>query len=569
MGLGGALNIGRTALLSYQTAIEVTGNNLANVGSRGYHRQVVTMSPIPDQEIMSGVFVGRGVQIESIRRMVDNALEGRLRQGLANEAGTNERASILAQIEAIHNELSDKDLSTKLGEFFNAFSDLANRPLDDSLRALVIQQGASLSSFLRQMRTSMVDLRNLVDRSVDQNVSAANDLLGQIQEINRKIATADGATGGANALRDQRDVLLAELATYFDFSAVEQGNGAVDVYVNSLPVVLGGDARGLAVRRTLVDGETKIELTIAADGSVIAPASGKLGAMVAAREGDLVEAIRTLDDFAGQLIFQVNRLHSQGQGIKGFTNVTGTYGVADVNARLNDAATTGLKFLPGHGSFELHVTQQSTGLREMHLIQLDLDGINPAGDTTLADLAAQINAVANVNASITADGRLRVDTVNGDYQITFGNDSSGVLAALGINTYFTGTSAQDVDVNNVIKGNPSLLAVGQGHVSGDNRNALAVAGLRTKSVAELGGITLMESWNRHVEQYAIRQGQTLSELQAATIVRENLESQQQSVSGVNTDEETINLLAFQRAYQAGARFLNVVDEMYQTLLQIV
>ncbi|NJL31868.1 MAG: flagellar hook-associated protein FlgK, partial [Phycisphaerales bacterium] len=67
----------------------------------------------------------------------------------------------------------------------------------------------------------------------------------------------------------------------------------------------------------------------------------------------------------------------------------------------------------------------------------------------------------------------------------------------------------------------------------------------------------------------IRAGQTLQELESASIVRENLESQQQSVSGVNTDEETINLLAFQRAYQAGARFLNVVDEMYQTLLQIV
>ncbi|NJL32280.1 MAG: hypothetical protein HC898_12050 [Phycisphaerales bacterium] len=121
MGLGGALNIGRTALLSYQTAIEVTGNNLANVGSKGYHRQVVTMSPVPDQEIMSGVFVGRGVQLESIRRQVDNALEARLRNGLANEAGANQKASILAQIETIHNELSDKDLSTKLGEFSMRF----------------------------------------------------------------------------------------------------------------------------------------------------------------------------------------------------------------------------------------------------------------------------------------------------------------------------------------------------------------------------------------------------------------------------------------------------------------
>ncbi|NJL32281.1 MAG: hypothetical protein HC898_12055, partial [Phycisphaerales bacterium] len=383
--------------------------------------------------------------------------------------------------------------------------------MDDSLRSLVIQQGSSLSAFIRQMRTSLVDLRNLVDSSIDQNTSAANDILAQIQEINRKIALSDGATGGANALRDQRDVLLGELATYFDFSVVEQDTGAVDVYVNSLPIVLGGDARGLAVRRTLVDGQTKIELTIKADGSVLTPKSGILGSMVDSREVDLVEAINALDDFAGQLIYQVNRVHSQGQGIMGFTSLTGTYGVTDVNARLADAAATGLKYPPKHGSFELHVTQQSTGLREVHVIQLDLDGINPASDTTLTDLVNQINSVANVNASLTADGRIKLNTANGDFHLSFGNDSSGVLAGLGLNTFFTGTDSLNVEVNPVVKGNPSLLAVGQGHVSGDNRNALAIAGLRDATLSDLGGLTLMESWNRHVEQYAIRQGQTLQE----------------------------------------------------------
>jgi len=76
-------------------------------------------------------------------------------------------------------------------------------------------------------------------------------------------------------------------------------------------------------------------------------------------------------------------------------------------------------------------------------------------------------------------------------------------------------------------------------------------------------------WNRHVEEYAVRLGQAQSQAQTDEIVRSNLESQQQSISGVSLDEEAINLLAYQRAYQGTARFLSVVDELMQTLMQLI
>src|SRR5690606_1014228 len=108
-----------------------------------------------------------------------------------------------------------------------------------------------------------------------------------------------------------------------------------------------------------------------------------------------------------------------------------------------------------------------------------------------------------------------------------------------------------------------------GHLAGDNRNALAIVALREQGVAALSGFSLTQYWNRHVEDFAARLGQAKSAVAADTVVRENLEAQQQSVSGVNADEEAIDLIRYQRAYQASARFLTVVDELLQTLMALV
>lgn len=561
-----SLQIGRTALLTHQTAIEVTGNNLANIATRTYHRQRVDLAPLPSQQISSDVFVGRGVQILQIVRQVNQALEGRIRNALSEEAGSTERAAILSQIESIYNEMSDQDLSTYLSEFFNAWAELANRPLDNSLRSLVIQQGKSLASYLRSLRASLVDLRVQVDKSIDQAVAAVNDLLRQLREINAQIMAAEAGGRGASTLRDQRDALLAELANYLDITVNEQPSGSVDVYVGSLPILQEGNVRGVAVRQRTVDGQLKVEIIVADDGSLLTPRAGKLGALIQARENDVVGAIEAVDEFTSQLIWQVNRVYSQGQGTQGFSQILATNAVTDPSAVLN-SSESGLAFTPVHGSFQIHVTQKSTGLRQSYTIYVDLDGIGT--DTTLADLAAQIDALSNVQASITGDGRLRIAASGGDFEITFGDDTSGVLAALGINTFFTGKNAWDIAVNGVLDSSTAYLATTRDHVAGGNANALAVARLRTQALEDLGGLSLAERWSQHIEEYAIRLGQARQKLDADTIVRENLQSQQQAVSGVNADEETINLLAYQRAYQASARFLAVVDQMIQTLLAVI
>jgi flagellar hook-associated protein 1 FlgK len=566
MGLGNALQIGRSALLASQAALEVTGNNLANAANRSYHRQRIDLASSRDHMLQRGIFVGTGVQIQDISRQVDEALEARLRGGIADEAGSAARQEVLRQVEAIENELSEIDLSTRLGAFFNAWSELANSPEDFSLRTLVLSEGDRLADHLNTLHRELTNLRSQTDRQIDQAAVATNDLLDRIAELNQQIVTTEGTSGSSHGLRDQRDALLSELSEYLDVSTVEQPNGTVDIFIDSIPVVLNGQNRGLEIRRQVIDGESRIDLVLSADGSVLTPDRGRLGALLASRGQDVDGAIDTINRFAHELAWQVNRVHSQGQGTEGYAQVRSAARVADSAAALNSEAAA-LDFVPGHGSFELHLTQKSTGVRTASTIRVDLDGLG-GNDTSLDDLAAAIGAVDHVSAAVTADGRLTISADGADFELSFANDTSGTLAALGINTYFTGGDASDLAVNPLMDQRPALLAAGQGHVNGDNRNALALAGLRNQGLDALGGQSLSELWNRHVEDFAIRLGQTEQELEAKTIVRESLEAQRQSVSGVNMDEEVINLLQHQRAFQAGARLISVVDELMQTLLSM-
>ena len=572
MSLGNALQIGRTGLVASQAAIEVAGNNLANAATEGYHRQRIELAPIGEYEVNRQAFIGRGVQISQIMRQIDLSLETRLRSGLADQAGSQITQDILTQIESIQNELTDNDLSSHLSSFFSAWSELSNTPDDPAQRSMVVQEGAGLSLFVRDLRSRLTALRQQVDDQIDNAVNSVNGLLTQIEQVNQQIVQADGGSGGASSLRDRRGLLLAELSQFMDVSVVELDSGAVDVFAGSMPVVLGGKAQEIETRTRAADSDgpvslddLRVDVVLAEDGFVLSPTSGSLGALLAGRQDSVGNAVDALDDFANQLVFQVNRLHSQGQGAVAFESVTGTTAVADVAAALNsvDAA---LPFTIAHGSFQIHTTQVSTGQRDTSTLNIDLDGIDPTNDTSLTSLIASLNSVAGVTASATTDGRLRIQADSPDVELTFSDDTSGALAALGVNTFFSGSSGSDLAVNTTVQDDPARIAVGQGHIAGDNGNALAIAALADTRLSGLGGVSLTELWNRSVEQQAARLSQADLQVDANTAVVDSLTAQQQSVSGVNSDEEAINLLAFQRAYQGSARFLSIVDEMMQTLL---
>src|SRR5438067_4774214 len=180
MSLIGALNIGKSALAVQQAALQVTGNNIANAGNADYTRQVVTLNPSPDQQLLPGMFIGTGVNLDSVSRQIDEALQNRVRASTSDATGADTTQQWLSQVEATFNELSDNDLSSRLSKFFSSWSTLANTPLDSGARESVIQAGQSVSSFFVSLRNQLGGLETEVNTQITQLTTQANALAQQV-----------------------------------------------------------------------------------------------------------------------------------------------------------------------------------------------------------------------------------------------------------------------------------------------------------------------------------------------------------------------------------------------------
>jgi flagellar hook-associated protein 1 len=143
-----------------------------------------------------------------------------------------------------------------------------------------------------------------------------------------------------------------------------------------------------------------------------------------------------------------------------------------------------------------------------------------------------------------------------------------VLAGLGINSLFGGYDAKTIEVNAQILGDPRLLAVGRDHVEGSNGGALAIAALSSQQVESLGGRSIRGFWTAETTALGVRAEAAINRADSTKLVRESLDSQVQAMSGVSIDEESINMLAYQRQFQAAARFITIIDETIQQLLAL-
>lgn len=580
MGLTSSFAIGRSALNASQLAIQVTGNNFANASTPGYSRQVVSLIPSGEQSY-GNYFLGRGVGVNGILRRVDNGLQSRLWNGYSQEAASNASQQFLSGLESVTNALGDDNLSDGFDRFFSAWSDLANSPNREGSRALVVSQGKSLAAQIKDMRSQLLNTRTQLDISTTDSVAQANNLLNQIAAVNVQIVTSEGGSGSANSLRDQRDQLVSQLSTLMDVSVNEDPSGGFNVLVGSVPVVLGGQSRGLRIDRVTNGSSTDITVHVAQDGTQLNITGGVVGGLLSQRDGKLQATIDKLDSVAAQLIFQVNKIHSQGYGSTPMQSVTGTQTVpsADTTRAFNDPANATFSGLPFHavnGGFLVTVKNTQTGASETKRINIDLDGITSTGtpgttdDTSLSTLTASLNGVANLSATINPNGTLSINAANG-YSVSFAEDTSGVLAVLGVNSYFTGHDATDIDVRSELQSTPGLLSTGSvsNGQSTDNGAALSIASLHTKANEFFGGQSISAAWRDAAQQVGADAQAASSQASSASLVRQNLEAQRAAISGVSVDEESINLLNYQRQYQGAARFITVVDEMTQTLLGLI
>jgi flagellar hook-associated protein 1 FlgK len=566
MSLFGTLNIGKSALATHQAALQTTGNNIANAGNADYTRQTASTAPTKDHQLRPGVFVGTGVNLTGIQRHIDEALEGRIRGSISDNEGAATTEQWIGRVESTLNELSDDDLSTQLSTFFNSWSNLANKPQDVGFRQIVVQNGDTVASWLKDLRGQLQSLRGDVDNRLKAQVEDADQLSRQIADLNTQIVLSEGGSAGqANGLRDQRDAVMKQLSQLVDVRAVEQQNGTLNVYVGSDPLVINGDSRGLTIRNETVDGEVIPVVVYKHDDGNVRLSSGQIGALADVRKniGDYVDNV---DEMAGNIIFELNKIHSQGQGLEGFSSVNATNTVTDSTVALNDDRS-GVPFKATNGSFVVHVKDKASGLVTSTLVEVDLDGLN-ADDTTLNDLTTSLENIGGISAT-NASGLLKLSADSAQVEISFSQDSSGVLAALGVNSFYSGRDASDIAINAPLKANPSLLAAAKNGEKGDNQTALAIAALESTKLPSLGGASLKEKYQSFVNTIAVSAADAKTNAEASAVVKETLLAQREALSGVSLDEEAINLMRQQRAFQGASRLIAAVDELMQQILALV
>jgi len=270
-----------------------------------------------------------------------------------------------------------------------------------------------------------------------------------------------------------------------------------------------------------------------------------------------------LDNVSKTLIDEFNKVYSGGQGLTGYSQLTSERAVADPTAAL-DAA--GLPFTPTNGLFQVQVYNTQTGERKTTDVRIDLTGLGT--DATLTDLAAQLDAIDGIGATITTDGKLQITADSPQTQFAFAGDTSGTLAALGLNTFFSGSSALDISVSQVVKDDPTTLAFSSDGVAEDTKNGELLANLLTAPLSTQSGASLSDIYERLTSDVATGSQAASGAADGFRHFQQALESQHLAVSGVNIDEEAVRMIEYQRAFQASARVISTVNELLDTLLKM-
>ena len=565
MSLFSSIHMASNSLKAMQIGLQVVGQNIANSNTPGYIREEVVYTPSPTQQL-GGLLLGTGVQVTGIIQKIDLFLAERLRGSQSELAGAETEEETYLQLEGLLGELSDTDLSTSLTNFFNSINEVLNQPESASVRNLAVLQGKTLAGDITRLSSRVQEISNDANTRIINISDDINRLTEEVAKLNVRIATVEG--GGASksdavGLRDQRGVALTELAKLVDIRAIEQNNGTVSVYAGGEYLVIEGLQRSVKPVTTTINGLANTEIQISEINAPLDVNGGELAGLINSRDVILGGFLTQLDTFAQTLSYEFNKVYSQGQGLQGYSNLTSEFAVDDPDLALDVA---GLPFTPVNGSFNVQVLNKQTGLTQTTTIPVDLNGLDE--DLSLNDLAAALDAVDGISASVNSSNKLQIQRDSANSEFAFAGDNSGILAALGLNTFFSGTSASDLGVNSVLAKNPAYFAASSGGIGEDSNNAIELAAFLDRPLTTQDGATISTLYDRLTSD--VTQGSTIAQSVAEgfRVFSETLNGQHLATTGVNLDEEAVRMITYQRAYQASARYISTLSDLLDILVNL-
>lgn len=304
--ISGILSIARTALLTHQAALEVTGHNIANAETPGYTRQDLLLGTGPERLTTYGHF-GTGVRAVTVGRAREALLDQDVRAQLAPSSQSSTRRDALMRIERIFGEPSPNGLAAAFDAFWDSWSDLASNPTNAGARTVVRQRAEALverfNTYARELQSIETTTRLQARDAVDE----VNRLTDRIAAINAQIVPAESGGHTANDLRDERDRLIDRLGTLVPVTVIDRTDGSNQVMLGGRPLVDGTGARALEI-----SGNVPMEVRFAGEVDTVRTMGGRLGAYLELVNGDIAEIRTSLDALATALITDVNALHVTG-----------------------------------------------------------------------------------------------------------------------------------------------------------------------------------------------------------------------------------------------------------------
>jgi flagellar hook-associated protein 1 len=442
-----------SALEADQGALAVTSNNIANVNTPGYSREVAQLQENP--EVTYGnLQYGTGVELSGIQGIRDNVLQLRLNQEAQTQGQLNTFVTGMNQLQPVFNEAAGSGLQSLISQFFNSFQALAADPTNGGLRQSVISDGQSLAAGFNQAAAALTTQQQSADQGVTQTVSQINTLTSQIAALNTQVAAASVGGGNANALLDQRALLVNQLSGLVDVQSITaDSNGLTLTTKGGTLLVTGSESFNLATQTNSSGFQD-----VYAQGSDITSTiqSGNLAGYLKLRDQEVPAIATKLDTLASGIANAVN-------------------------------------------------TQNAAGF--------DLNGV--AGGNFFVPPTGVTGSAANLAVAIT---------------------------------------------------DPSKIAASSDGTVGNNVNATALANLQNASI--ISGENPIDYYSSLVFQVGNDTSTASAALSGQQLIVQQLQTQQNSVSGVSLDEEGANIVLYQNAYGAAARVAGVIATLFQTAINL-
>ena len=541
------INSAMSGLSAAQSALNTVSNNISSYNVAGYTRQS-TILGASNSTLTGGGWVGNGGYVSGVQREYDAFITNQLRAAQNQSSGLTTRYQQMSKIDDVLSDTTNS-LSANLQDFFKSLQTLVSNAEDPAARQTVLGKADGLVNQFKTNDQYLRDQDAQVNTAISTSVDQINNYAKQIANLNDQISRLTGVGAGAspNELLDQRDQLVSELNKIVGVDVTVQDSGTYNISIaNGYTLVQGSNASQLAAVKSSADpARTTIAYVDTAAGNVEISekqiTTGSLGGLLTFRSQDLDQARNTLNQMALAFADAMNTQHQAGFDANG-----------DAGGKLFDFGSPAvLSNGKNTGSASVTATMTDSTKVQATNYKVEYNGT----DWTITRLSDNTSFTAKPDAS----GNLSFDGLNVKISGSADNKDSFIVKPV-----------NDVIVNmDVAISDESKLAMASAKGSGESDNTNGQKLLDLQSAKLVGG---NKTFNDAYAALVSTVGSTTASLKTSSETKVNvvtqLTKQQQSISGVNLDEEYGNLQRYQQYYLANAQVLQTASTLFDALINI-